>query len=56
VQARFPAPEGFLRDIGIPLGREVGAQMVLIVILATIPGLRSAFQVDLGQVSKGQSV
>ncbi|MGC1377348.1 MAG: FtsX-like permease family protein [Anaerolineales bacterium] len=69
--------------IGVPLGREVGAQMahsvdmdfyglvatlypaaipvciaaiVLIVVLATIPGLRSAFNVDLGQVSKGQSV
>jgi len=69
--------------IGVPLGREVGAQMAhsvdmdfyglvatlypasipvciaaigLIVILATIPGLRSAFNVDLGQVSKGQSV
>jgi putative ABC transport system permease protein len=32
------------------------ATIILIVILATLPGLRSAFQVDLGQVSKGQSV
>jgi putative ABC transport system permease protein len=32
------------------------AAIVLIVILATVPGLRYAFKVDLGQVSKGQSV
>jgi putative ABC transport system permease protein len=32
------------------------AAIVLIVILAAIPGLQSAFQMDLGQVSKGQSV
>jgi putative ABC transport system permease protein len=32
------------------------AAVLLIVLLATIPGLRSAFKVDLGQVSKGQSV
>ncbi|RPH58108.1 MAG: FtsX-like permease family protein, partial [Chloroflexi bacterium] len=32
------------------------AAVLLIVLLAAIPGLRSAFQVDLGQVSKGQSV
>jgi putative ABC transport system permease protein len=33
-----------------------GLTVLLIVLLATIPGLRSAFKVDLGQVSKGQSV
>jgi len=32
------------------------AAVLLIVVLATIPGLRSAFKVDLGQISKGQSV
>ena len=32
------------------------AAVLLIVLLATIPGLRSAFKVDLGQVSKGQSL
>ena len=32
------------------------AAVLLIVLLATIPGLRSAFKVDLGQVSKGQSM
>ncbi len=30
--------------------------VLLIVLLAAIPGLRSAFKVDLGQVSKGQSM
>lgn len=30
--------------------------VLLIVLLAAIPGLRSAFRVDLGQVSKGQSM
>jgi putative ABC transport system permease protein len=30
--------------------------VLLIALLATIPGLRSAFKVDLGQVSKGQSL
>jgi putative ABC transport system permease protein len=32
------------------------AAVLLLVILAAIPGLRSAFKVDLGQVSKGQSL
>lgn len=32
------------------------AAVLLIVLLAAIPGLRSAFKVDLGQVSKGQSM
>lgn len=32
------------------------AAVLLIVALATIPGLRSAFRMDLGQVSKGQSM
>lgn len=32
------------------------AAVLLIAILAAIPGLRAAFKVDLGQVSKGQSV
>ena len=37
----------------IPLA---GAAVLLIALLATIPGLRSVFKVDLGQVSKGQSL
>jgi ABC-type antimicrobial peptide transport system permease subunit len=37
----------------IPL---TGLAVLLLVFLAAIPGLRSAFQVDLGQVSKGQSL
>jgi len=37
----------------IPLA---GFAILLIVVLATIPGLKSAFKVDLGQISKGQSV
>jgi len=32
------------------------ATVLIIVLLAAIPGLRSAFKVDLGQVSKGQSM
>jgi putative ABC transport system permease protein len=42
-----------LYPASIPLGI---AAILVIVTLAAIPGLKSAFKVDLGQVSKGQSV
>ena len=41
-----------LYPASVPVGI---AAIVLVVILAAIPGLQSAFRMDLGQVSKGQS-
>jgi len=40
-----------------PLAGLIGAiSLVVIVLLAEIPGLRVVFQADLGQVSKSQSI
>jgi putative ABC transport system permease protein len=53
VDMEFYGMVATLYPVSIPLGI---ATVILIVIVATIPGLKSAFNVDLGQVSKGQSM
>jgi putative ABC transport system permease protein len=53
VDMEFYGLVAVLHPVSIPLGV---AAIVATVALATLPGLRTAFRVDLGGVSKGQSV
>ena len=53
VDMEFYGLFALLQPVSIPLGV---VAILMIVLLATVPGLKSAFKIDLGLVSKGQSV
>jgi len=53
VDMEFYGLFALLQPVSIPLGV---VAILMIVVLATVPGLKSAFRIDLGLVSKGQSV
>ena len=53
VDMEFYGLFALLQPVSIPLGV---VAILMIVGLATVPGLKSAFKIDLGLVSKGQSV
>lgn len=53
VDMEFYGMFALLQPVSIPIGV---VAILMIVVLATVPGLKSAFKIDLGLVSKGQSV
>jgi putative ABC transport system permease protein len=53
VDMEFYGLVALLRPESVPIGI---AAILVIVVLATLPGLKSVFRIDLGLVSKGQSV
>ena len=53
VDMEFYGLVALLQPLSVPLGV---AAMMLMVVLASLPGLNSVFKVELGQVSKGQSL
>jgi hypothetical protein len=53
VDMEFYGLFALLQPVSIPLGV---VAILMIVMLATVPGLKSAFKIDLGLVSKGQSI
>jgi ABC-type antimicrobial peptide transport system permease subunit len=53
VDMEFYGLFAMLQPVSIPLGV---VAILMIVVLAAVPGLKSAFKIDLGLVSKGQSV
>lgn len=53
VDMEFYGLVALLRPESVPIGI---AAILVIVVLATLPGLKSVFRIDLGLISKGQSV